>query len=92
MGKNHDMMKLFIRQDKAHKFMKNIRGSPAYFQLTFYDLLGMIRQLGTPTWFVTLLSADMKWPDIIQIIGNSMDTILLNKKHVNGTSFDEKSN
>jgi len=27
----------------------------------------MIRQVGTPTWFFTLIAADMKWPDMIQI-------------------------
>ena len=28
----------------------------------------MIRPLGTLTWFFTLSAADMKWPDMIQII------------------------
>ena len=49
-------------------FMKNIRGSPPYYQRTFYDLPAMIRQLGTPTWFFTLSAADLKWPDMIQTI------------------------
>jgi len=35
---------------------------------TMYLLLAMIRQVGTPTWFFTLTAADMKWPDMIQII------------------------
>ena len=48
--------------------MKNVRGSLAYYQRTFYDLLAMMRQLGTPTctWFLTLSAADMKWPDMIK--------------------------
>jgi len=33
-----------------------------------YELLAMIRQLGTPTFFFTLSAADMKWPDVIQTI------------------------
>ena len=45
-----------------------MRGSTPYYQCTFYELLAMIRQLGTPTWFFTLSAADMKWPDRIQII------------------------
>jgi len=48
--------------------MKNIRGSPPYYQRVFYDLLAMINQLGTPTWFFTLSAADLKWPDMIQTI------------------------
>ena len=62
MTKNAEMMKLFIRNDKAYKLIheKYIQGSPAYFQYTFYDLLAMIRQLDTPSWCVTLSSADIK--------------------------------
>ena len=52
--KNQTLMSDYVRNDKAYQFMKNVRGSPAYYQHTFYDLLAMIRQLGTPTWFLTL--------------------------------------
>ena len=55
--KNQALMSDYVRNDKAYWFMKNVRGSPAYYQRTFYDLLAMIHQLGTPTWFLTLLPA-----------------------------------
>ena len=42
-GKNNDIMKMFVRKDKAYKFMKNVRGTPAYYQCTFCDLLATIR-------------------------------------------------
>ena len=60
---NQTLLNQFVRKDKAYSFMKNIRGSPPYYQHTFHDLLAMIRQLGTPTWFFTLSAADLKWPD-----------------------------
>ena len=66
--KDPEKMKDFIKNDQAFSFLKNVRGSPAYYQRTFYDLLAMIRQLGVPTWFLTLSAADMKWPDVIQTI------------------------
>lgn len=71
--------------------MKNIRGSPPYYQHTFYDLLAMICQLGTPTWFFTLSAADMKWPDMIQTIANQYG-IHYTDDEVNALSYDEKSN
>ena len=43
-----------IRNDLGIHFLQNIRGSPAFFNKLLYDLLGMIRQLGPCTWFVTL--------------------------------------
>ena len=67
----------FVLKDKAYHFMKNVRGSPAYYQRTFYDLLAMIRQLDTPTWFLTLSAADMRWPDMIQTIAKQYGTICI---------------
>ena len=40
-----------MSKDKAYRFMKNVRGSPAYYRRTFYDLLVMMRQLDTPMVF-----------------------------------------
>ena len=67
-AKNQNVMVENMRKDRAYAFLKNVRGSPPYYQHTFYELLAMIRQLGTPTWFFTLSAADMKWPEVIQTI------------------------
>ena len=90
-AKDHTVLSQFVRKDKAYRFMKNIRGSPPYYQHTFYDLLAMIRQLGTPTWFFTLSAADMKWPDMIQTIAKQYG-VHYTDEQVNALSFDEKSN
>ena len=70
--------------------MKNIRGSPPYYQCTFYEMLAMIRQLGTPTWFFILSAADMKWPDIIQTIARQYGEHFTDDE-VAALSFEEKS-
>lgn len=61
-----------------------------------YDVLGMIRQLGIPTWFLTLSGADMQWPDVIQTIARQYGTMLsdedVNDEDVKTMSFEEKSN
>ena len=90
-AKNQEILSQFMRNDKAYSFMKNIRGSPPYYQRTFYDLLAMIRQLGTPTWFFTLSAADLKWPDMIQTIARQYGVIYTDDE-VAGLSFDDKSN
>ena len=43
IAKNADHLHQPIQKDHAFKFLKHVRGSPAYFQQTFYDLLAMIR-------------------------------------------------
>jgi len=37
-----------VCNDKAYQFLKNVRGLPPYYQRTIYELLAVIRQLGTP--------------------------------------------
>ena len=76
---------------KAYKFMKNIRGSPPYYQRTFYDLLAMVRQLRIPTFFFTLSSADLKWPNMIQII-SQLYGVYYTDEQVKELSFEERCN
>ena len=78
-----------VHNDKAYKFLKKVRGSPPYYQRTFYELLAMIRQLGTPTWFFTLSAADMKWPDMIQIIARQYG-VSYSDEDVQALSYDDK--
>ena len=73
------------------RFHENIRGSPPYYQRTFYDLLAMIRQLGTPTWFFTLSVAGMKWPDMISAIAKQY-CVFYSDKEIEVLSFEQKSN
>lgn len=65
-----DNVQAMLRTDTAFKYMKNIRGSPAYWNTVLLDLLAMVRQLGIPTWFLTLSAADMQWPEVIKSIAH----------------------
>ena len=84
-------MKSMLRTDAAVKFLKNVRGSPAYWHKVLYDLLAMVRQLGTPTWFLTLSAADMQWPEIIQSIGRQYGQTFTDEA-VAAMSWNEKCN
>ena len=90
-AKDQSIISQCLRKDKAYRFMKNVRGSPPYYQKTFYELLAMVRQLGTPTWFFTLSAADMKWPDVIQTIARQYGVIYTDEQ-VAALSFEDKSN
>ena len=59
-----------IQTEQAYKFLKNIRGSPAYWQSELYDVLAMLRSLGIPTFFLTLSAADLHWPEMIQAVAS----------------------
>ena len=80
-----------MRNDSAIKFLKNVRGSPAYWQRVLYDVMAMVRQLGIPTWFLTLSAADMQWPEIIQSIARQYGKNFTDED-VAVMSWDEKCN
>ena len=90
-AKDQAILSQYVRKDKAYSFMKNIHGSPPYYERTFYDLLAMIRQLGTPTWFFTLSAAGLKWPDMIQTIARQYGAYYTDDE-VAALSFDDKPN
>ena len=79
-----------IQRDKAYKLLKQVRGTPAYWQKVHYDVLAMIRQLGIPTWFLTLSAAEMKWPEVIQIIARQYGEILSDEA-VSNMTWEEKT-
>ena len=82
--RNQQVISEMIQKDYAYCFLKNVRGSPES------HVLGMIRQLGIPTWFLTLSAADMQWPDVIQTIARQYGTTLTDED-VKTMSFEEKS-
>jgi DNA replication protein DnaC len=51
-----------------YSFMKNIRGTTAYWRDQLYNLLARIRTLGPPTLFMSLSADDMNWPEVFMTI------------------------
>ena len=50
MLKNTSAIHELIYNDKAYKFLRQVRGSPAYWQQQLYDMLVRIHSIGIPTW------------------------------------------
>ena len=65
---NPAVVEQLVRNGQAYKFLKNVRGSPAYWQHQLYDALAMLQTLGIPTWLLTLSAADLHWPEMIQAV------------------------
>lgn len=50
--------------DRCWAYMKNIRGTAAYWQSAGSDLFAIIRSQGCPTWFMTFSADDSGWDDL----------------------------
>ena len=87
--KDAQEIRKLIRDDLSINFLQKVRGSPAYFNKLLYDLLGMVRQLGNCTWFLTLSAADLKWTDTIQIIA-AQNGQHLSDQQVDSLTWEQK--
>lgn len=57
-------------KENSYMFVKNIRGTVAYFRNQLYNLLAMFRCLGPPTLFMTLSADDLHWPELGMMLHN----------------------
>ena len=68
---NTQVLQNLISQDQAYLFLRQIPGSPPYWQKFMYEVVAMVKQLGIPTWFMTLSCADLRWPELFQIVART---------------------
>lgn len=66
-GGSNDLQRL-IFSDQAFLFLQKIPGSPSYWKKFQNEVLAMVKQLGMPTWFMTLSCADLRWKELLTII------------------------
>ena len=55
----------------AFPLMSSVKGVPTYWKQFLYDVLAMVKQLGIPTYFLTLSYADLRWEELPYIINKS---------------------
>ena len=78
-----------ICQDQAYLFLRQIPGTPPYWQKFMYEVVAMVKQLGIPTWFMTLSCADLRWPDLFQIIAKMQGKEMTNEE-LDALSYNER--
>ena len=44
-----------------------------------YEVVAMVKQLGIPTWFMTLSCADLRWNETFQIIAKTRNITITNE-------------
>ena len=57
---------------QSYMFMKNIRGTAAFWKDQLLDLLAKINTLGPPTFFITLTANDLHWPELFVLINHTL--------------------
>ena len=78
-----------IFSDQAYLFMKNIPGSASYWKRFMYEVIAMIKQLGPPSWWMTLSCADLRWNEIHKIL-SKLKCREMTDDEIAAMSYDEK--
>ncbi|XP_062598648.1 uncharacterized protein LOC134260084 [Saccostrea cucullata] len=79
-----------VRLNEGYYIFRTLRNSPAYLSSKKKDVFAMIRQLGLPTWFISLSSADTRWLDLLKTLA-TLDGKTLSQEELDDLNWSEKS-
>ena len=86
---NTQSLQNLICQDQAYLFLRQIPGTPPYWQKFMYEVVAMVKQLGIPSWFMTLSCADLRWSELFHIIARTKGMNLTDER-VEALSYNER--
>ena len=86
-----DSVKQHISQDNAFSFMSSVKGTPSYWKQFLLETLAMVKQLGIPTFFLTLSCADLRWQELLHIV-NKLNDLGLDDEKILNLSYKERCN
>ena len=72
-GNYKESIKQLLTNDNKFSFMSSLKGTPAYWKQFLLEVLAMVKQLGVPTFFLTLSCADLRWDELPYIINKLND-------------------
>ena len=81
----------FVAKDNAFSFMSSVKGTPAYWKQFLFDVLAMVKQLGTPTYFLTLSCGDLRWEEVPYVI-NKLNNLRLSDEELKKLIYQERCN
>ena len=80
-----------IHLDEGYRVLRNLRGSPPYFEKCKKDLFAMIRQLGKPTWFCSFSAAETRWPHLLKMLARLVEKKQYTDDEISGMTWQKKS-
>lgn len=80
-----------IRLDEGYRVLRNLRGSPPYFEKCKKDLFAMIRQLGNPTWFCSFSAAETRWTHLLKILARLVENRNYSENEIRDMTWQKKS-
>ena len=86
-----DYVNKLIHLDEGFRVLRNVSGSPPYFEKCRKDSFGMIRKLSNPTWFSSFSAAETRWTHLLKILGRFIEKKELTDDNVKNMTWQQKS-
>ena len=90
--KSDDYVNKLIQLDEGFRVLRNLRGSPPYFEKCKKDVFAMIRQLGNPTWFCSFSAAETRWVHLLKTLGRLVEKKDYTDDEIKNMTWLQKSN
>lgn len=90
--KSEDYLNKLVHPDEGFRVLKNLRGSPPYFEKCKKDLFAMIRQLGAPTWFCSFSTAETRWTRLLKTLSKIVEKKEYTDNEIKQMTWEQKSN
>ena len=70
--------------------MSSVKGTPAYWKQFLHEVLAMVKQLGIPTYFLTLSCGDLRWNELPYII-NHLNNLNLTDEEIRNLTYQQRT-
>ena len=70
--------------------MSSVKGIPAYWKQFLHEVPAEVKQLGIPTYFLTLPCAELRWDELPQII-NKLNNLNLNDEEIRNLTYQQRT-
>jgi hypothetical protein len=80
-----------VQHDDGYKVLKGVRSSSSHWKQEKIKVLAMIRQFGLPTFFMTLSSADTRWPELLVQLKKNIDNTDISEEIAATLPYKEKA-
>lgn len=88
---NEEFIDNLIQHNQGYRFLKNFPSSPSYWEKEQIRMLAAIRQLGMPTFFITLSAAETRWPELLMNLSKLIDDKDISMDENIQLSFNERA-
>ncbi|MCU7800825.1 MAG: AAA family ATPase [gamma proteobacterium symbiont of Lucinoma myriamae] len=90
-ARNPSCVDKLVRLDEGYFIFRQLRNSPAYLEARKKDIFAMIRQLGLPTWFMSLSAADTRWKDLLRMLAKLNEGVEYSDSDIEKLTWQQKT-